>query len=170
MLALIASFGIVELAKERKWVLFIVILFIFINGIWHSIPTLKAKSGYLEAMTYMKAHKGVKHFSSIPTISRCYIGIKMSIIYRKKSLNEIKWLYSQGFNYLLLDQDRYVYSSNIFVREANLVKPVFETPHATDIFLYEGYSPQIRKKIKSEPKVLRVYDMGEILKSIKCKL
>ena len=117
----------------------------------------------------MKSHKGVKHFSSIVTISRDYVGIKNAHNLQKESVNEIKELYNKGFNYLLLDQDKYFYSTTIFVKGANLIKPVFTTPHATTIFLYEGFDPQIRQKILSEPKVLRIYDMGEILELIKSR-
>jgi len=167
MLALIAAFGLTSLIGQRKWLLFVVILFILANGVWHSIPTIKAKSGYLEAIAYMKSHKGVKHFSSIVTISRDYVGIKNAHNLQKESINEIKELYRQGFNYLLLDQDKYLYSTTIFVKGADSVKPVFETPHTTAIFLYESFDPQTSQKILSEPKVLRIYDLGEILELVK---
>jgi 4-amino-4-deoxy-L-arabinose transferase-like glycosyltransferase len=167
MMALIASLGITILIKEKRWLILLVAFSIIINGIWYSIPTLNARSGYREAIAYMKAHKGVKHFAIIAPTSRYYVGTK-NVHSLNKPINEIRELYHQGFNYLLLDQDKHLFIGSpsyetAFAKMINLATPVFKTPHTTTVFLYDSFDSKARKAILSEPMVLNVYDMKDIL-------
>ncbi|MEW6103677.1 MAG: glycosyltransferase family 39 protein [bacterium] len=163
-IVLIISFGLGKLFYKKKALLFLSIILIVGNAIFYIPKTMRMRSGYKSAIEWMKAHKGVKHISLTP-VSDFYGGSKNARFLN--SIDEAKIAYSEGFHYLLLDRNKYHFSENILIKASNTIKPVVLIPHSNDCFAYEeGFSPAIIKRILKEPRVLKIYDLGEILKSI----
>jgi len=160
LLALFSARGAVWLAGRKRPLALGLAVLVMGYGMYHALPTLRMKSGYKEAIAYMQAHQGVKHISSVVTVSRTYVGIWNA--QHLAPLAEAQELYDQGFRYLLLDQDRRLYWGEL-VKRAELLEPVFETPHSTDAFLYEDFSDEERDRIRREPRVLRVYELEAVL-------
>jgi len=160
LLALFSARGAVWLAGRKRPLALGLAVLVMGYGMYHALPTLRMKSGYKEAIAYMQAHQGVKHISSVVTVSRTYVGIWNA--QHLAPLAEAQELYDQGFRYLLLDQDRRLYRGEL-VERAELLEPVFETAHSTDAFLYEDFSDEERDRIRREPKVLRVYELQAAL-------
>jgi len=160
LLALFSARGAVWLAGRKRALALGLAVLVMGYGMYHALPTLHMRSGYREAIAYMQAHQGVKHISSVVTVSRTYVGVWNA--QHLVPLAEAQELYDQGFRYLLLDQDRYI-SRGELVERAGSLEPVFETAHSTDAFLYEDFTDEIRDRIRREPKVLRVYELAPLL-------
>jgi 4-amino-4-deoxy-L-arabinose transferase-like glycosyltransferase len=163
LMALFAAKGIVWLTR-RKHILVVGMTILVIGyGVYHTLPTLQVRSGYGEAIAYMRAHHGDKHISSMPTVSRVYAGSWNAVCFSLTvSPEEARELYEEGYRYLLWDPSGYNWLGDALVIRANAHTPVFEVAHSTDAFLYET-GKGWRDYVTSQPQVLRVYDLESLL-------
>ncbi|MDD4940141.1 MAG: glycosyltransferase family 39 protein [Candidatus Omnitrophica bacterium] len=144
-----------------------------------SLPVLSYRSGFPEAISYMKRHKGIRHLSSNYYISRVYAErgdvYDMSFSFRKKEADTTGKLHidakkvkdfaaEKGFNYVLLDQYRYSYPNEILAA-ANKIRPVFTTPHTTINYLYDS-KKEYQDQIINAPRVIDIYDLNEVVKKV----
>lgn len=163
LLALFSARGITWLTKRKQALLVGLVIVVMAYGIVHAIPTLRVRSGYREAIAYMKTHRGVQHISSMPTVSRVYADswsdVQFSLTVSPAQARE---LYRDGYSYLLWDPSGYTWLGDELVTRANAHSPVFEIEHTTDAFLYET-GENWRSYIQSQPKVLRVYELEPLL-------
>ena len=178
-IAVISSFSFRSLFDKNPFFLVLFLMFIIAFQLSNTIPLLSYTSGFPAAINYMKSHKGVKHLSSNPHISRAYVNkddvIDMSFSFREKefdptgklhiSLEKLKEFYKKRkFQYLLLDQFRYTNPNEIFKASVELI-PLFSTPHTTTAFFYDSRK-EYQGQILNNDKKIEVFDLGEIIKGI----
>jgi 4-amino-4-deoxy-L-arabinose transferase-like glycosyltransferase len=163
LLALFAARGATWLAGRKRALAVSLAVLTMAYGVYHTVPTLRVRSGYREAIAYMQAHHGAKHISSMPTVSRVYTGTWEDVLFsRSASPAEARELYETGFRYLLWDPGGYTWLGDELVTRASSRTPVFEIEHSTDAFLYET-GKEWRDYVTSQPQVLRVYALESLL-------
>jgi 4-amino-4-deoxy-L-arabinose transferase-like glycosyltransferase len=163
LMALFAARGIVWLTRRRHVLAVGLTVLVVGYGVYHTLPTLQVRSGYREAIAYMRAHHGDKHISSMPTVSRVYAGVWSAVRFSVTvSSEEARELYAEGFRYLLWDPSGYNWLGDELVTRASAHTPVFEVEHSTDAFLYET-GRDWRDYVTNQPQVLRVYDLESLL-------
>lgn len=154
-------------------------LLLIISGIVHAREPLNYRSGFKEAIEFMRLNGSVKHLSSNPLVSRVYVGRKNAIdtyfSFRtpqdprgKKviDLSKVKSVFfDKNYKYLLLDQERY-FHPNQLVSLAEEIRPVFVTSHSTRVGIVDA-SDWMRERLLSEPEVLEVYELKDIVDKIK---
>jgi 4-amino-4-deoxy-L-arabinose transferase-like glycosyltransferase len=162
LLALFAARGITWLTRRKQALLVGLVIVVVAYGIDHAIPTLRVRSGYREAIAYMEAHQGVRHISTMPTVSRVYTDSWRDVQFSLTvSLAQAHELYRDGYSYLLWDPSGYTWLGDELVTRASAQSPVFEVEHSTDAFLYET-GGDWRSYVQSQPRVLRVYELGPL--------
>lgn len=179
-MAIIASSFVLWFLRRRFMFFALITLVSLATGqLVNTIPVLFHRSGFEEAMRYMKLHKGVKHLSSNVYVSRAYVdrgeATDMSFSFRQKERDTTGKLYinlasltefvgKNDFRYLLLDQYRFSYPNEIFAA-ASQIKPVFVVKHTTVSFLYDS-KREYQEQILRYPHIIEIYDIDEILKKI----
>jgi hypothetical protein len=171
------SFG--WLYTRFKYLAVILLAPLIVGQLVNTIPLLSYKSGFKEAISYMRSHKGVEHLSSNPHISRVYVDkdevCDMSFSFREKekdptgklhiSLARLEEFYKKKkFPYLLLDQFRYTNPNEIYKASIE-VKPVFTAAHTTVAFFYDLRKRYQRQILRHSP-IIEIYDLEEIIKTI----
>lgn len=153
----------------KKSFIALVCLAVIISEGFFLYQEISYKSGYPEAIEYMKTHRGVKHLSSQYTISRFLVGRKnaldITVSFEGADIEKkLRRLYEEeGYRYLLLDQMQYISDSNLIVRLTKNTKPVFTTAHSTLANLYENDTRDFPDKVKNQPQILKVYQLEDIV-------
>jgi hypothetical protein len=163
LMALLAARGLVWLTRRRHTLVISLTVLVIGYGIHHALPTLRVRSGYKEAIAYLREHDGTKHISTMPTVSRVYAGAWQDVIFSNTvSLAEARELYEGGFRYLLLDPGGYAWLGDPLVTESSAHTPVFEVEHSTDAFLYET-GEAWRDYVLEQRRVIRIYELESLL-------
>ena len=157
---------------------FMTLLVLLSNG-HASWELIKIKSGYREAMTWLKNRNGEKHFTTAYSISSYYVGVKGNTREAPPNLEEIRELcLKEGYRYLLLDWHKFYHSPSTspigfykFAEEK--FRPVFSVPNkiATylpyniDDFHYRHGNSDYNYQMVKEPgfSYIRIYDLRELL-------
>lgn len=179
---LLIGYGLNNFAKSKygKIVIFIIMIPIVSNAI-KSMDYFNYRSNFEQAVNYMERNKGVKHISSMLSLSRLYVGRENAIHHAESpyseyltelrkviyqinplSVDKIKSLYNDGYNYLVLNIPPSV--SNELTEAAMNIQPEY----STDIMICndrgDGYdSALLRDKKGKYLYWFNVYDLGKVL-------
>jgi len=177
--AIIIAYFLRSLSLRYKYAAVFLFMMVIAGQISNSIPILFYKSGFKEAVNYMKTHKGAEHLSSNPLISRAYVdrdeALDMSFSFRDKEIDPTGKLHidpaklkkfheEKHWHYLLLDQFRYSNPNEIYLASSKL-KPVFTAEHTTTAFFYDSRKEYQDQILKHKP-IIEIYDLEEIVKKV----
>lgn len=160
---------------SRRIILSIFMLAILCTGVLNSRELIVIKSGYKEAINYMRHNKGEKHLSTMSLISAFYTGVE-NVKEIPESEDQLKELAREGYNYLLVDYHKYHYIKhekyNYLGKIEMESQAVLEVPNKQGRFapfLYEdSYGPSaegVPALLKDETMgVIKIYDLHQYLR------
>lgn len=180
---LILGWGICQLERRRKIFVPLILAAVLING-FRSLDYFNYKSNFQDAIEYMRRNKGVKHVTSVWSLSRLYAGRKnvvnhadppysqkltssRNVIYQVNNIapEEFKALYKKGYNYLLLNIPPSV--TNALTDAAMNMRPDYSTDMMVCNDRGDGYDAALLRDGKSRFSYrFNVYDLGKILNTI----
>jgi hypothetical protein len=176
---LTVGYGLNSYDKYRKIFILLIMIAIISSGI-RSLDYFNYRSNFKQAIDYMERNKGIKHISSVLSLSRLYAGRKnvvnhaespysekltelRKVVYQINplSLDKIKSFYNDGYNYLLLNIPPSV--SNELTEAAIAIQPEY----STDVMICndrgDGYDPALLRDKKGKYLYrFNVYDLGKV--------
>ena len=176
---IIIGYGLIDYKYRRMLMLFIAIA-IVVSG-FKSLDYFNYRSNFEQAVSYMKQNKGVRHITSVWSLSRLYAGRESAvnhaeppysakltklrnIIYQKNPLviDKIKSLYNDGYEYLVLNIPPTV--SNELTEAAMDISPEYSTDNMICNDRGDGYDPALlRDKNGKYLYHFNVYDLGKVI-------
>lgn len=181
---LIIGYGLKDFSRYKKMLTLIIMIAIFLNG-FNSLNYFTYRSNFEQAVNYMERNKGVKHLSSVWSLSRLYVGRKnvinhaeppysekltelQKVVYQINplSIDKIKSFYNDGYNYLLLNIPPSV--SNELTESAMAIQPEYSTDVMVCNDRGDGYDRALLRDRKGKYIYrFNVYDLGKVLNNIK---
>lgn len=133
---------------------------------------LKLRSGYKDAVVFIeKSGKADYVYLTIDanlSLIEAYIDREKFPRHQRfqfQSMQQAKELYEKyGIRYIIVDQFQYFFPEQV-LKQIGVVKPVFETFHSSDAFLYEGFQfyDGMVDRLKSAPRNISVYELKDVL-------
>lgn len=177
---LIIGYGINGFGRYKKLLAVFIIIAVASSGL-KSLDYLNYRSNFEQAVNYMQRKKGVKHITSVWSLSRLYAGRKnavnhaeppysakltqlRNVIYQTNplSIDKIKSLYDNGYNYLLLNIPPSVLNELTFA--ALDIQPEYSTDTMVCNDRGDGYDPALLRDKKGKYLYrFNVYDLGKVL-------
>jgi hypothetical protein len=181
---LIIAYGLSGFSGGYRKLFALAILIAIILNAWRSLDYFNYRSNFQQVVSYMERNNGIKHISSVLSLSRLYVGREnatnhawppyseklnelRNVIYQINPVpvKEVESLYRDGYRYLVLNIPPSVV--NGLTDAAMAIQPEFHTETMICNDRGDGYDPALLRDKKSKYLYyFNIYDLGKVLKRL----
>lgn len=184
---LVIGYGLSNFVRFKKLFSLIILIAIIVSG-FRSLDYFNYRSNFEQAVKYMELNKGVRHITSVWSLSRLYVGRQNAVYHAELPyagrltklryityqvnpvpVDKFKSLYNDGYNYLVLNIPPSV--SNDLTEAAMAIQPEYSTDTMAcndrgDSYC-DPYDPALLRDKKGKYLYhFNVYDLGKVINKL----